>query len=147
MIPILIVDDVKEDLLLAERVFRQSKIVNPIDLVSSGAACVEYLENRCRPKEGVKTRCCLLFLDLGMAPMSGVQTMEAINELVLESKPWIIMLSGMTDVKQIRRGYELGARTFINKPLRAEEVSEFVENNRGSIRRQMTSEGYQLHWI
>jgi hypothetical protein len=64
-----------------------------------------------------------------------------------ESKPWIIMLSGMADVKQVRRGYELGARTFINKPLRAEEVSEFLENNRGTIRRQMTSEGYQLHWM
>ena len=147
MIPFLIVDDSKEDLLLAERVFRDCQFVNPIDFASSGAACIAHLEKHFRPQPGVQAARCLVFLDLGMAPMSGVQTMEEINRLVLVEKPWIIMLSGMTDVKMIRRGYELGARTFLNKPLKAEELKEFFDNNRSSIRTRMTAGGYQLHWM
>ena len=147
MIPILMVDDSMEDLVLGERVFRQCKIVNPIAAVSSGQECLEFLDRNYRPEPGVEPVRCIVFVDLGMAPMSGVETIENINGLVLTAQPWVIMLSGMTDVKQIRRGYELGARTFINKPLQAPELQEFIDNNHSSIRMRMSADGYELHWM
>lgn len=147
MIPILIVDDSKEDFMLAELVFRQCKIVNSIDYAKSGAACLEYLERHYRPREGSQPERCLVFVDLGMAPMNGVETIEAINRLSLAASPWIVMLSGMTDVKLIRRGYELGARTFLNKPLQPRELQEFFENNYSFIRPRMTAKGYEYHWM
>jgi two-component system, response regulator len=147
MIPILIVDDSRDDLKLAELVFRECRIINPIDLVSSGAACVEHLEKQCRSTATAHPRCSLVFIDLGMSPMNGVQTMHAINDLALTSKPWLIMLSGMTDVKLIRAGYEAGAKTFMNKPLRPTELKEFLENNESSINVKITATGYELHWV
>ena len=145
MIPIVVVDDSREDLLLAERVFQESRIVNPLHLLSSGAACVAFLEKNYSPRAGDRPQACIIFLDLSMAPMSGIETMKEIQKLVLSAPPWIVMLSAMTDVKLIRQGYQLGARTFLNKPLRAKELEEFIANER-ALSKAISARGYELRW-
>lgn len=145
MVPIVIVDDSKEDLLLAERVFRECKYVNPLYLLSSGAACIDFLQKNYRVHEGQKPEPCLLFMDLAMPNLNGIQTMAAIAELIVTPAPRIVMLSAMTDVKFIRDGYQLGATTFLNKPLRVQELSEYLNSGQLFISR-MIADGYELHW-
>src|SRR5688572_28400725 len=129
MFPIVIVDDSREDQELAERVFREANIVNPVFRFSMGGECVEFLRQRYGPEVKTKMEAALVLMDLGMPVMSGVQTIAAIHETMLNPAPFIVMISGQTDVKLIREGYQLGAKTFLTKPLRAVDLDEFLESN------------------
>ena len=44
MVTILIVDDSREDALLAQRVLSQCKLLNPAVILPSGDACLDYFE-------------------------------------------------------------------------------------------------------
>lgn len=145
MFPIIIVDDSRQDLELAERVFVHANIVNPIHLLASGVACIDFLRKR-HAETAVPQEPCLIFLDMAMPEMSGPQTIDCINQMAPRAKPWIIMLSGLTDVKMVRDGYQLGAKTFFTKPLTEDDLMRFVNNNISAIRLQMTPNGYALSW-
>src|SRR5687768_8763415 len=113
MFPILIVDDSRQDIELAERVFRQARIVNPIHVFNSGTGCLDFLRKRYADDTQKDAPPPLILLDLAMPSMTGVQTIAAINGAMYSPSPWIVMLSGHGDVKQVRDGYQLGAKTFL----------------------------------
>src|SRR5438874_9388669 len=148
MFPVLIVDDSRDDLMLADRVLRQCKILNPIHLLSSGEACIDFLRRNFAGDEDAKIpQPCLIFLDLSMTPMSGIETLRAINEMPIASKSCVVMLSGIRDIKKVRDGYQLGARTFLVKPLKPEDVMDFLQSVETVIRVEMTAVGYNLYWV
>ena len=147
MFPILIVDDMREDLELAERVFRDANIVNPIYRLNSGAACVEFLGKHYGPEVKGKAPAALVLMDLGMPVMGGVQTIAAICEMNLNPAPFIVMVSGQADVKLVREGYQAGAKTFLTKPFKASDLDEFLSSNERLINVVMRATGYELDWI
>jgi two-component system, response regulator len=129
MLPIVIVDDAQEDLLLAERVLRRCKIINPIHLLKGGAECLAYFEGTGRfPARQLP---CLLLLDLAMPAIDGLNVLTKLRERKLSGDSVIIMLSGITDIKLVRQGYQLGAETFLVKPLNCDDVMQLL----GSVRR------------
>ena len=73
MLPLLIVDDAREDALLVQRVLSQCKIVNPIFILNGGDACLDYFEGA-DPFSQRKLPC-LVFLDMVMAPLSGLDVL------------------------------------------------------------------------
>lgn len=145
MFPILIVDDSREDLELAARVFAQAKIANPIHSLNSGAACVEFIRKR-YSGDSPPSEPCLILLDMAMPGMTGTQTIAALNEVPFGPAQWILMLSGLNDVKLVRDGYQLGARTFLTKPLTVRDLMDFFNSNSRSIKKQMMPDGYVLSW-
>jgi hypothetical protein len=46
MLPIVIVDDSREDAMLAVRVLKECKIVNPIIVLKSGEECIDFLTEK-----------------------------------------------------------------------------------------------------
>ena len=146
MFPIVIVDDSREDLELAERVFREAHIANPIHALTTGEACLDFLRERYSPEVKEKPPAALILMDLSMPGMNGVQAMAAINQALFTPAPWVVMLSGQADVKLVREGYQLGAKTFLNKPLRGQDIEDFLSSNERKISMVMRATGYELHW-
>src|SRR3954469_23594209 len=109
MLPILVVDDAEGDLILAERVLRQCKILNPIRTINSGNGCIAYFEGLAPFEQ--RTLPCLVLLDLVM-PTPGVEVLKYLQEKGLAKTSIIVMLSGLQDLKSIHQGYQFGARTF-----------------------------------
>jgi CheY-like chemotaxis protein len=140
MTPIVIVDDLEADLLLAERVLRQCKILNPIVLIKSGNGCIAYFEGA----DGYDDRVlpCLLLLDLIM-PTKGVEVLKYLRKRGLAKDSVIVMLSGLQDVKAIHEGYQLGARTFLVKPINREDVVQVLSCLKGVIVKK-AAEGYTV---
>jgi CheY-like chemotaxis protein len=145
MLPILIVDDSRDDLLLAERVLRSHNILNPIVRLSTGEACIEYFRNDGNNKESA-SQPCLLLLDLSMKPISGLDVLSAIHSTPIARQSLIVMLSGITDLKMLREGYLHGARTFLVKPLNAETFVDFLTSARDKIQMDHIEGGYSLRW-
>jgi DNA-binding NtrC family response regulator len=141
MLSILIIDDAQEDALFLERILHQCKILNPIRVLKSGAECLAYFENPEEKSEGV-----LVFLDLIMQPLSGIAVLKTLNERGLGKDSTFVMLSGITDIKAINAGYQLGARTFMVKPIRAEDVLELLSALKSKIEVKKEDDGYVLEW-
>ena len=129
MMPIIIVDDASEDATLASRVLNQCKILNPVRIFKSGQECIDYFEKIGSRSAG--TLPCLLLLDLAMSPMGGVDVLRHLRNSENAKDSVLVMLSGVTDYKIIHEGYQLGATTFLFKPLRAEDVLRMIKAMRG----------------
>jgi CheY-like chemotaxis protein len=124
MLPIVIVDDSLEDALLAQRMIGLCKIQNPVILLKSGQACLDYFA-AAKPY-GNRILPCLLLLDMIMAPVSGLQVLQRLREEGAARGSVVVMLSGLGDLKILHQGYQLGANTFLVKPLLAEDVMQMV---------------------
>lgn len=145
MFPIIIVDDSKEDLALAERAFRQAHILNPIEVFDCGPACLAALRKWYHAEIDARPQPPLIIVDLAMPNMNGPQTIAEICDQ-FTTTPWIVMLSGQTDVKMVREGYQLGAKTFLSKPLQVSDLQQFIESNQRSILFVPKANGAELHW-
>ena len=124
MLPIVIVDDAREDALLAQRVLTQCRVQNPITILGSGEACLDYFKGI--GSHGGRTLPCLLFLDMIMAPVSGLDVLRDLAKLPEARGSILIMLSGLTELRTIHEGYQLGAHTFLVKPLAVEDVIQML---------------------
>ncbi len=128
MLPILIVDDSRQDVALASRVLAQCQIMNPVATFFDGTECVDFIEGKGEFKERVAPF--LMFLDLSMQPVNGVEVLcrwqKASENSPELKKSVLVMLSGVQDLKLVNEGYRCGAATFLTKPLRAEDLMQML---------------------
>nr|WP_281721466.1 response regulator [Nitrosomonas nitrosa] len=142
MLKLIIADDTKEDLVLTNRILQQCKLLNPVSLVSSAAECVEELKRLQTVAEGEPS---LVLLDLIMPQESGLHVLRYLQNTDYQKHCLVVMLSRLRDVKAINEGYQLGAKTFLLRPLTARDVVELV-NSLAEISIEETPDGYTLHW-
>ena len=102
MMPVLVVDDSREDLALATRVFFQCHILNPIRPLHSGQQCIDYFD---RLERGAETLPCVVFLDLVMNPVSGIEVLRKLKDHHAAQGSVFVMLSGASDYGMVREGY------------------------------------------
>ena len=124
MLPVAIVDDSKQDLALLTRVMHQCKILNAVHAFTSGQECIDYFDGtgiHCGRKVPV-----LLLVDLVMSPARGLDVLRHIQGSKLAGVTVPVMLSGLQDIKAINQGYQLGAVTFLLKPVSVEDVLKMV---------------------
>jgi CheY-like chemotaxis protein len=120
---ILLVEDDPTDALLLRRTFDRFKLNHPTQVVSNGEAAIEYLSGKgqyCdRTAYPMPT---LLFLDLKLPGLSGFEVLTWIRQNVLLSRLQVIVLTGSRKTLDVYRAYELGANSYLVKPIRAEDL-------------------------
>jgi CheY-like chemotaxis protein len=141
MLPVVIVDDSHEDTLLAQRALAQCKVQNPITLLSSGNACLDFFQGL--EPYGERRLPCLLLLDMMMAPVSGLDVLRKLRSVPAASGSILVMISGLAEWRVINEGYRLGAQTFLLKPLAVEDVIQML-NSIPSLSISSVSEGYEI---
>ena len=78
-----------------------------------------------------------------MTPISGVEVLRHLHTSPAAEGSILVMLSGIQDFNIIREGYQLGATTFLVKPLQNDDVLQMISAIRG-LKVETTSEGYIL---
>ena len=141
MLPVVIVDDSHEDALLAQRALAQCKVRNPIILLNSGNACLDYFQ--ALPPYNERTVPCLLLLDMMMAPISGLDVLRKLQSLPAAQGSVLVMISGLAEWRVINEGYRLGAHTFLVKPLVIEDVLQML-NSIPTLAISNVSGGYEI---
>jgi DNA-binding response OmpR family regulator len=128
--------------MLTSRVIQQCKIVNSIIILTSGEECIKYL--KAEGEHQRRTLPCLMFLDLVMTPTGGIDVLRWLcKESDFGKHSLVVMLSGLGDLKLVQKGYQLGATTFLVKPLKIDDVLQMSESMRGlAVERVAT--GYLL---
>ena len=114
---ILLAEDNYADVLLAQRAFRQLRLPHVLNVVKDGDATVDYLlgqgDYADRDRYPLPT---LLLLDLKMPRRSGFEVMEWLQQQP-DLGPPIVILTSSNDPNEIQRGYRLGAKSYVLKPL------------------------------
>jgi CheY-like chemotaxis protein len=111
-------DDDADDRLLAKDALVESRLVNNLYLVSDGQELMDYLHRRgdyedptSSPRPGV------ILLDLNMPKMDGFEALAEIrSDPDLRQIPVVILTTSKTE-EDIYRGYDLGANSFVTKPV------------------------------
>ena len=109
--PILIVDDDLVDGMTIKRAFKDVDVTNRIDLVGNGEEALEFLRNEENEKP------CLIFLDLNMPKMGGIELLRIIRkDENLNTIPVIILTTSKDEHDKID-SFKLGIAGYMVKPV------------------------------
>ena len=141
---ILLVDDSQSDLFLHRRTFERAKILNSITTATAAGEAIERLR---ATDESTSAGRLLVFIDLIMVPMDGLELLQQIRAERLASDSVFVMLSGLSDARLLKQAYELGAHTFLTKPLDPVALLDLLRSLRRIIAINESTEGFVLMWL
>jgi CheY-like chemotaxis protein len=117
-IVILLADDDEEDRMLAADAMRESRVANDLRFVEDGEELLDYLyrRNRYSAPDAAPTPG-LILLDLNMPRKDGREALREIKaDPDLRRIPVVVLTTSKAE-EDIYRTYDLGANSFITKPV------------------------------
>jgi two-component system response regulator len=122
---ILLVEDNPDDVQLTIRALQKNSISNQLKVVHDGVAALDYLL-KAASEEGADGLPTIILLDLQLPRMDGLELLRNIraNEQ-LKRLPVVILTSSKED-QDIIKSYNLGANSYIRKPVEFEQFNEAV---------------------
>ena len=127
---ILLVEDNPDHVELIMQAARGLDTQCQFDVVSDGVQAIDYLFGLDKPNNTDKTEVPdLILLDLKMPKMSGLQVLQILRNTRHSNKfslPPIVVLSSSSQDTDIREAYDLGAFSYLIKPVDAEEFNSTV---------------------
>ncbi len=126
-ITILMADDDEDDRLLTQEAMEEARVINELRFVEDGLELLDYLHRRGRyAVPGSAPRPGLILLDLNMPRMDGRTALEHIKaDPGLRRIPVVVLTTSKAE-EDILRSYDLGAASFITKPVTFASLVEVV---------------------
>jgi two-component system, response regulator len=124
---ILLVEDNPDDVRLTKRAFKQNNITNELTVVNDGVEALAYLiQASTAPDGGPGGLPSVILLDLKLPRMDGLEVLKQIraNDR-LKRLPVVVLTSSKEDM-DIMKSYDLGANSYIRKPVDFEQFNEAV---------------------
>ena len=116
--PMLLVEDSPEDREATIRAFKKAGMANPIQCCVNGDDALDYLFQRGRYANAVQApRPNLILLDLNLPGTDGREVLAEVKKSEkLRSIP-VIVLTTSTDARDIEGCYQMGANSYVKKPV------------------------------
>ena len=125
---ILMVEDSEDDYEATIRAFRKTNLHNPIFWCKSGWDALDYLKQEGAFKgKGNGRQPGLILLDLNMPGLDGRKTLQLIKEDVRFKRIPVIILTTSGDERDIQGCYQMGANTYVQKPVSFEGLIEAIK--------------------
>ena len=125
---ILMAEDDADDRLLCRQALDESRVLNELHFVEDGEQLLDYLHHR-HPFEDelVHPRPGLILLDLNMPRKDGREALRDIKaDPSLRRIPVVVMTTSQAE-EDIVRSYDLGANSFVTKPVTFERLVELMQ--------------------
>jgi len=125
---ILLVEDDENDAMLLRMAFEKNGIANPVQWVKDGLEAVSYLNGDGIYADRTKFPFPeVLLVDLKMPRMTGLELLKWISEHPqFKIIPTIVMTSSRQEL-DIEHAYQLGANTYMTKPISFDELAKMVK--------------------
>ncbi|HVZ79538.1 MAG TPA: response regulator [bacterium] len=120
--PILVVDDDADDRMMIEKALRKEGVENPIRFLGNGEELMDYLKRKGDFSKIEDLWPCFILLDLNMPRMDGRKALLFIKADPEVKKIPVLVLSTSNAEEDIMRSYNLGANSFIRKPVNFEDL-------------------------
>jgi len=123
---VLLVEDNEDDVLIAQRAFREFKVINEVQVARDGQEALDLLTGAGRYSGKKPFRPALILLDITLPLMDGMTVLKRLKaDTSLRGIP-VIMLTTSSRHEDIVRSYENGAASYITKPAALEEFLELA---------------------
>lgn len=125
--PILLVEDNPDDVELTLRAFRKNRVGNEIVVARDGVEALEYLfgDGRWADRD-TRRQPHLILLDLRMPRLGGLEVLERIRDDDRTRRLPVVVLTSSDEERDLVESYDLGANSFIRKPVGFDKFVEAV---------------------
>jgi len=124
---ILLVEDNPDDVELILLALKAKRIVNKVIVAKDGAEAVDYLICMGAYKDRPKTNPSLILLDLQLPKITGFDILKFLRSNDKTKKIPVTIFSSSNEQKDVDRCYELGANSYIRKPVDPVEFDDAIE--------------------
>ena len=126
---ILIADDDPEDCMLIKDAFKEGLLVNGLRFVEDGEELMDYLRHQGKYRDrSAYPRPGIILLDLNMPKKDGREALKEIkSDPDLRSIP-VVILTTSKEEEDILRSYDLGANSYITKPVTFAGLVEAIKS-------------------
>jgi CheY-like chemotaxis protein len=124
---ILLIEDDPNDVLLVQRAFRRATVGNPIQVVGDGEAAVDYMAGHGHYQDRQSHPLpAIMLLDLKLPRRSGFEVLEWLRRQPRLRRIPVVVLTSSALASDIRQAYELGANSYLVKPLEFEALQDML---------------------
>jgi two-component system response regulator len=120
---ILIIDDSPDDVTLTLRALKKNNITNVVDIANDGEEAIRYLFPADNPPDTLPA---LVLLDLNMPKITGLEVLRRIRADPRTKYLPVVVLTTSTEERDIVNTYDLGANSFVRKPVAFDEFLDAV---------------------
>ncbi|EEF58011.1 response regulator [Pedosphaera parvula] len=125
---ILLVEDNRNDEILARRALQKNSINNPLFVAHDGVEAIEFLMGTgSYSHRDARQLPALVLLDLKLPRMDGLEVLRQLRSHELTRRLPVVVLTSSDEEQDVKRSYELGVNNYIRKPV---DFNEFVETVR-----------------
>ena len=126
---ILIAEDDADDRFLLQTVFDEKGYADKLEFVENGVELLDYL-NQKTGSNGDAEFPAFILLDLNMPKKDGREVLKELKQHPVFKKIPVIVFTTTKNEIEIRRCYELGANSYVVKPISFDALLKVVENIR-----------------
>jgi len=131
---ILLVEDDENDVFFFHRALAKAGLELPLQLVTDGEQAVQYLNGDGKYADRAAHPLPeLIFLDLKLPYLSGMEVLEYIQKQPALNKIEVIVLTSSPEERDRKRAFELGAKDYLVKPASPKTLQQilgrFAETN------------------
>ena len=131
---LLLVEDNDDDVLIAQRAFKEFKFITTVHVARDGQEALDMLSASGSRGGQKPLRPSIILLDITLPLMDGIAVLKRLKaDPALRSIP-VVMLTTSSRQEDIQRCYENGAASYITKPASLEEFLELARR-------------FEMYWI
>ena len=127
---ILIAEDDADDRFLFKTAFEEKGYEDDIEFVENGIELLKFLYTIEAKKPGERQYPSFILLDLNMPKKDGREVLKEIKQHPEFKKIPVVVFTTTNSENEIRRCYELGANTYVVKPVSFDSLLKVVEEIR-----------------
>lgn len=122
---LLLVEDNPDDEALTLRALKKHNLANQIDVARDGQEALDYLFGE-GEYQGRDTSVLpqVILLDLKLPKVDGLQVLERLRKEPLTRHVPVVVLTSSDDEQDLIRSYDLGANSYVRKPVDFEQFLE-----------------------
>jgi two-component system response regulator len=122
---ILLVEDNDDDVELTLRALRRNRVANRVDVVRDGAEALDYLfATGSHAGRDARDAPNLVLLDLKLPKVGGLEVLERLRADPRTRRLPVVILTSSNVESDLARSYDLGANSYIRKPV---DFTQFME--------------------
>ncbi len=125
---LLLIEDSRQDELLTLRALEKNRIQSRVMVVRDGQEAIDYLFRRDRYSDpALSPEPQVVLLDLKLPKVDGLEVLKQVRAHESTRHIPIVVLTTSSEISDISRAQELGANSFVRKPVNFDEFSHMIK--------------------
>lgn len=124
---IFLVEDTEQDEILTIKALQKNKVLNEIKVARDGAEALDFLFNE-EASNYERELPQLILLDLKLPKVDGLEVLKKIRTTPRTKLIPVVILTTSKEDSDLLSGYELGANSYVRKPVDFHQFSEAVRS-------------------